>query len=465
MDRKAYQTLYRAATLLNEQAGRLHVAMCMRTFRRWQVEFPMALKCDELTRQLRERSQLLENIRSCYLKDVVGIKYYLDQLNKVKDSKDEVIQEKLEEWRKGAYDLHALPSADIRTLINNAQACVGDQSNHMLENLIDIGIVDPELCRTLNPWEQSRGYRRLERLRKGPSHQFPNGGESISIAAPHAFKVFVRPCRECTGVVSVVRSWNQEVEKCMNFYAEHGSIDNKVTEYKRVIKSLQSIIEEKEMEVIDLIRKNNLLENASQWFDKWSHTKDYVYQESIHNERIIMYQAQVHMAEHDKQSTIWNLYQRVENQLSVYKEQVKELEGKMQHVHKERNIETSLRLQLNNNIQTLYTEKQALQSTIDRMTMQSQKDQHTIADLNTKVEQLTKINDTLHWSIETKDKQYEEYKARMTAENENLTRQVNTLSGDYANKVDECDRLREDVRNKTVNCHCIHISLTTIYHI
>lgn len=202
VSREEYIKLHRAAVLVNEQFSRIRFAILTRTFRIWRDEYPLVTKCDELARQLKERTFMLDTVRGSYLKDVINVKYHLDQLMKV-----QISDEALEKWQKNAYDLHVVPSVDIRELINRTKSCMQQSSAQMRENLIDAGFIDPETCRTLNPWEQSRSYRRLERLRKGPSHKFPQGGESIHLAAPGIAKVFVHHCNQCIGKANQIHSF------------------------------------------------------------------------------------------------------------------------------------------------------------------------------------------------------------------------------------------------------------------
>jgi hypothetical protein len=203
VNREAFSKLNRAAILINEQVGRVLYASRMRAFRIWLTELPLNQKCDELARQLRERTFILDTVRNSYLKDVVSVKYHLDQLMKV-----QINDNAIELWQKNAYDLHVVPYVDLRELINKAKSSLQQSSAQILENLVDVGVIDPETCRTLNPWEQSRSYRRIERLRKGQSYQFAKGGESIHLAAPSNCKIFVKWCKDCIGKHITITSYH-----------------------------------------------------------------------------------------------------------------------------------------------------------------------------------------------------------------------------------------------------------------
>jgi hypothetical protein len=253
------------------------------------------------------------------------------------------------------------------------------------------------------------------------------------------------------GVVAVVKSWNQEVENCMKFQAEHGQVEAKISEFKRVIRSLQSIITEKELEVMQLTNKNNLLEEASQWFDKWSHTKAYLRQEQIHHERICHYQNLIQMAQEDQYSTKWNVLDQMKHQFQQYQAMHDELRQELGQIQLEREVETKTRIKLNYDMQLLYTDKQLLKIEVDQLNINQVQSQAIIQECQARIDHVTKLNATLTWSLTLKEAQYEEYKIKATAENSSLATQVQQLTDDYNEKEEEVDRLRDDARSRTVS--------------
>jgi len=52
----------------------------MRAFVAWKDNKPVLDKCDELGRQLQERTKALQTLRDCYLRDVISIKYHLERI-------------------------------------------------------------------------------------------------------------------------------------------------------------------------------------------------------------------------------------------------------------------------------------------------------------------------------------------------------------------------------------------------
>eukprot|EP00981_Chlorochromonas_danica_P005634 scaffold1160_cov174-Ochromonas_danica.AAC.34 len=449
ISRQSFSTLQRAAILVNEQYSKIRFAYLARAFRVWRKELPLALKYEETLRILRERTQMLETIRSSYLKDVINVKYHLDQLMKVK-----IKDESLEVWQRQAYDLHTVPSIDLRELINKAKNCLSQSSTTIRDNLIDCGLLDPETCRVLNPWEKSLSYRRLERARKGPSHRFPSGGQSMQLAAPSQHRLFSYFCKDCCGLASLVRGWNEDVEKCMKFYAEHTQVDNEILEFKRLIRSLEEIIEAKEKEVVELSRKNVLLEGASQWFDKWSQSQAYLaMQEELH-ECQRQGRELIAMAKEDRESMLWNVESRHQDQLEEAWNEVRRMEDQLQRIQIERDIETKKRLQLNQEMQNLFAEKQLLRSEMDNMNLKTLKENSQVEELEKRIDQLNRLNSELSSSLSSKEHIIEDLRHQLHDEVESLSRQVSALASDYEVKEQECDRLRDDLRNQTVSSIC-----------
>ena len=123
---------------------------------------------------------------------------------------------------------------------------------------------------TRNPWEQSRSFKRFMKLKSGPSFTYPEpGGESVSLAAPSKHKLFIKYCPDCTGIMSVVRSWNIESEDALKFRLEHQIQDAQNIELRKLTQSMNVIIEKQEAELVEVKAKNKVLEEGNDWFQKW----------------------------------------------------------------------------------------------------------------------------------------------------------------------------------------------------
>src|SRR5690606_38857626 len=64
----------------------------MKAFLKWAREVPLSQKCDEMVKQLKERNAVTETIRSAYLRDVISIKHYLEQINAVDMNNQKSVQ-------------------------------------------------------------------------------------------------------------------------------------------------------------------------------------------------------------------------------------------------------------------------------------------------------------------------------------------------------------------------------------
>ena len=141
----------------------------MKAFVKWSKELPLFLKCDDLAKGMVERNLTLDSIRGSYLRDVISIKYNLDQIRNIKleSIKASHICDHCRE--KGIpcnrplaiaddilYSVDALPSVDLRFLIDKAKESEHATSSALRDNLLDAGILDYETMKTLNPWEESK---------------------------------------------------------------------------------------------------------------------------------------------------------------------------------------------------------------------------------------------------------------------------------------------------------------------
>lgn len=261
--------LHRATKVRNSQLIRRRTEALLRAFQKWSCEFPLFQKCDELAKQLRERSYMLDSMRSSYLRDVVSIKYHLENIANY-DITDGKEAETLTKMKEDMYALHAIPSIDLRSLVEKAKRSANQTSAQLLDSLVDSGLLDPETLSTLNPWEQSHGFRRILRIQRGPTYQPPiAGGESINLAVPSSKKLFVRICNDCIGVTTFVKEWNSEIEKCMQFKAQYHNIEALINEYRNLIAKLNVTIENQEAQIVQLLDKTGKLETANNWFAKW----------------------------------------------------------------------------------------------------------------------------------------------------------------------------------------------------
>ncbi len=368
-----------------------------KAFRRWAYEFPLNVKCTELMRQLKERNSVLETVRGCYLKDVISLKHQLEKLNKLANSSSTVTKAQIED---SIYELHTLPSIDLRNIIERAETCFKQSSVQLQNNLIEAGIMDPISGRTYNPWDHSRAYRRMKRLETGGSFNYPASmGESYPLAAPRQYQLIVHYCSQCVGFISFVKKWNEEVEESIRFRTEYYSVDTKIEDFKRVIKNLHGTIEEKEKENIVLLARVNELENANQWFEKWTLSKNTAEMQSFFQQREQLHQQQIQMLLADKASALKEMSDRYEAQIAHLLENEYRLRRQLSEKEDELQKEVEWRYQLNNQIDTLTTEKEKLQQTIEKLHKEQLNQKEEYDALQSKYSTLEKLKNDLLRSI------------------------------------------------------------------
>ena len=428
-----------------KQYERRCILLLARAFRRWHSEYPLHGKCDELCRQLKERNNLLENVRGSYLKDVVSIKYHLNQLADV----DPHMQ--IEKYKEKLFDLHHnLPSVDIRDVIEKAKKGWNDKSSQLFrDTLVDSGVIDPETEKTLNSWEQSRSFKRMMRVKRGPSYDYPNaGGESVMLAAPTNHKLFVRYCHDCIGIIALVKNWNLEVEASLKFKADYGRIDEKIEEFKRLIRSLQDIIENKEKDIMNLEARNKELEDAKEWFETWSKMQVAEERKNQKQEQQVIIQNMMAMAEEDKVASLRNLHDLLQLRLeeSLYREQ--ELYRQLQYERSERELEVEARIKLADELRSYQVDRHRMAVEIDRLNAARRQDAIEKSQLEHRLENLEKLNMELQVALDVKEAQFEEHRKHTTERINDLTEELNGVTKDLQAKEDEVDHMREELRKQ-----------------
>ena len=77
------------------------VYLC-RYFHKWSLCLPLTQKCDEVSKQLKERSIALETIRDSYNRDIITVKFQLENIYDQQDNKAK------------RAELASVPSVDLR---------------------------------------------------------------------------------------------------------------------------------------------------------------------------------------------------------------------------------------------------------------------------------------------------------------------------------------------------------------
>jgi hypothetical protein len=417
----------------------------LRAFKKWAVEFPLTVKCEELGHQLSERTLVLETVRNSYLKDVVSVKYYLDQLDKI--DFDEVTKAK---WKEAFYDLHSVPSTDVRNVVEKAKRTPHLTSNQLRENLIECGLLDPETYKTLNPWENSRSFRRVCRLEKGPTFNYPThlNGECIDAFAPSNYKVYVRHCSDCVGMISFVKSWNQKIEEAIQFKVEYASVDTKIEDFKRLISSLQNIVIDKEKEMSVLRENLKAFEDTNAWFVKWKNVQDFQQIKDFYEEKLSNLQNTVYMLLEEKRSMKYEMLQKFDDKILVHLDNEKELNKKISLLQEQILHEISLREKLSMEIQSLVLENLSLKTDTYKFEQMEKELNDKILALNNKIISLEEENTQYNQIITEKDRQFELFQRQMKSQVEDLEQNVKQLELDLDRSETEKIPLKQEIKEK-----------------
>jgi hypothetical protein len=417
----------------------------LRSFKKWAIEFPLTVKCEELGHQLSERTLVLETVRNSYLKDVVSVKYYLDQVDKI--DFDEMTKAK---WKEAFYDLHSVPSTDVRNVVEKAKRTPHLTSNQLRENLIECGLLDPETYKTLNPWENSRSFRRVCRLEKGPTFNYPThlNGECIDAFAPSNYKVYVRHCSDCVGMISFVKSWNQKIEEAIQFKVEYASVDTKIEDFKRLISSLQNIVIDKEKEMSVLRENLKAFEDTNAWFVKWKNVQDFQQIKDFYEEKLSNLQNTIYMLLEEKRSMKYEMLQKFDAKTLVHLESEKELNKKISLLQEQILHEISLREKLSMEIQSLVLENLSLKTDTYKFEQMEKELNDKILALNNKIITLEEENTQYNQIITEKDRQFELFQRQMKSQVEDLEQNVKQLELDLDRSETEKIPLKQEIKEK-----------------
>ena len=222
---------------------------------------PLIQKCDELGKQLHERLLVVSSLRESYFRDVLCVKHHLEKLkefssklpaisNKPDSTSDENKVGDVSEHLKDhvdMYDLHAIPSTNLRPLIQNALNSPNMTSCQLNETLVASGLISGATGKTSYPWERGRNYKKLMRIKNGISWDFPKfKGDSVALQSPGNFKLFVTYCQQCIGTMSFVRDWNIDIEEALQQTTDSKTVDLQLSNLKNTVNSLNEIIEKQQ---------------------------------------------------------------------------------------------------------------------------------------------------------------------------------------------------------------------------
>lgn len=168
-------------------------------------------------------------------------------------------------------ELSGIPSVDIRPVLDIAST--HGSSNQLRDTMITSRLASAadKASWEKHPWD-NKAYKRYNDLAGNKKKDIPNHeGSSINMYAPSKHRLFVKYCRQCVGVMTLVYDWNQDVAE-----AFQSKIEGKTNEeLRQVIRNLNSFIFEQSDKYEKLNTEYELLKKGSKWFTTWKETSTF----------------------------------------------------------------------------------------------------------------------------------------------------------------------------------------------
>lgn len=282
-------------------------------FFHWSKVTLLYEKCEELRRISNDRLVLLSNINQAYLRDVVCVKYHIDQLktyfhqnnhiftlkqdkqvnqddqdkninvikqnhvhfNDIPDhSSDNIMTTEVPtqlRFNEDFYSLDHLPSADLREFINNINTNQAFTSSQMIETLVNAGLLNPMTAKQFLPYERSKWAHPLIKWKyglKSPSSNIDNQS-LITLGYPSRYHVYIHHCNECTGILAFIHAWNEETEDAMKYASRSQNYDLQLQQHKSIIKNLQTHIEKQNNEIEIITQERDQIKQSFNWIKSW----------------------------------------------------------------------------------------------------------------------------------------------------------------------------------------------------
>jgi hypothetical protein len=414
-------------------------------FLRWSKMLPLHVKCDELARQLQDRLVAIASIRDSYLRDVVRVKYHLQKIQEFKlpgDDQPALIKQTGHDM----YDLHVVPSISLRKLIDRATE-VNTSSMQLQETLIQAGLVNVSTGKAYNAWEKSKNFPKIMKHNRGPDFKIPKtNGESISCSTPQTHELFVRYCKECTGIMQFVRAWNFEVEDSLRFKAEGQRMQVVISNLEVTINRLNDIIHDQEKAVVEKDAFIEQLLQSGKFMDQWTYQQEMKDREATYQQDIKNLRNERGMASADKESTEIELQLRRKEDNRVWKLKDTRMKYEVAKIEEDMNEEKRQRLEM----LALLTSSQTHVVVQDKI----------ISDLSSQVAQQKALIGNLREQLaktETEKNRFEEMlnnvsfeldslRVRSTEEIQSLQSEVTVLTRDNEDKDRQINNLYDQKR-------------------
>jgi hypothetical protein len=294
----------------------------------------------------------------------------------------------------------SVPSMDLRKLVERSHT--EESSNQLRDGLMETNLVSEQVKKKwgTNPWEQGHAYQVYKRI---DPERLKTGGATLNLYAPCRHRLYIKYCRSCVGVMSLVNDWNKDVEIALGTKMTADTND----ELKKVVQNLNTVILDMSKKIGAQSEEIASLDKGSKWWTEWA------------QKQTISEEAEM------KIKQLRTLYHRWEDTARMSKEDQATMMAnfdvyKVEAIEKQNNLQTLLDevttageetgVELNNEINSLKQEiedrnkrEQEQADEIEKLKWQNQK----MKDDN---HRMKRLNAQLNTSLDEKDRQMAQYR-------------------------------------------------------
>mmetsp|Transcript_6292 Transcript_6292/g.10278 ORF Transcript_6292/g.10278 Transcript_6292/m.10278 type:complete len:1525 (+) Transcript_6292:40-4614(+) len=397
-------------------------AKLSRAFVVWAEKLPLYLKCNELRKQFDERGIALEVLRDSYYRDVLSVKQHVERIYKDRDMPLE-----LKEL------CGSVPSMDFRKLLERSHT--NESSNQLRDGLMSTNLVSKSVKQKWgkNPWEQGHAYQVYKRVNP---ERLRTGGATLNLYAPCRHRLYIKYCRQCVGIMSLVNDWNKDVEMAINTKMA----DDTVKELREVVKNLNATIAEMKYTISAQTEKIDEFEKGNKWWGEWTKKQTISSDAELKIKQLRLnwrqWEETARMAFEEKAT--------IQRDFDLYKITETEKYNKLQNT-----LETVTAAndehdtELNDEIEALKLEIEERKVREDQQDDEIQELKRQNQKSKDEANRLKRLNAQLNKSLDEKDRQMAQYREETINRIENLNSQIAELNLDLENQEKEYDRISD----------------------
>lgn len=354
-----------------------------KAFQHWAKYVLLLEKCEELGKQLQERLHVVQTVKESYLRDVVSVKMELLAPDKYKMSKI-LAENKINKTRVvSIYDDESSSGASSSTdLVDFALHSLSDNaSEHLNGSVVSSTLRESIQDKIQNPWEHSNYYRKLKIFDSRKVVFLPSGGGCLHLYAPSKFALYVKYCKDCVGVMTLIQDWNHSIEHAFRLTFEYKNFEANRIRLESELKDLNDTVRKQRQHIKELTDRKNVLEGGSAWFETWSGGKQTSDEEEKLKSYVNSWKRIAEMAVSDRESAIYNVKSKYLSVSIALQQQVEDLQEELREECEQRK-----------SVEKLYANEQVaskrLQETIARLENENRSLIKAVEDQHTEISRL-----------------------------------------------------------------------------